>query len=589
MTDTAEDRYLHIRETLGEQLFERVQTAKVLVVGAGGIGCELLKNLVMSGFKNIHVFLFRKQHIGMSKAKTAREAVLRYCGDVSIEAHHADIKTQEFGPQYFKQFDLVMNALDNLGARRHVNRICLSVDVPLIESGTAGYLGQATVIRKGQTECFECQPKSPPKEFAVCTIRSNPTAPIHCIVWAKMLFGRLFGVADDTNAVTDMDDNVVEGSKDSETAVRDMMLPVEKEKGFAPWVFHKVFHTDIERLVRMPDLWKEKKAPVPLVLDTINAQMMTDDTPASATAKVVRDQMVLGFNEAVQLFIASLNKLKAKNDSEGALTWDKDDDLALDFVVGAANIRSHIFGIPLKSRFDVKAMAGNIIPAIATTNAIISGFIVMEAFKILDKRYDACRTTFLNKRPSGKRLLQTLELDKPNSSCYVCSPNWITLKINTNTTTLGQLVNEVLKKAMSFHDPILVVGDSILYEGGDEDLTREEQRAREKLLQKIISTYKMADNAILSVEDYLQNFKVSIFISHCEEFEDANKWFEITGKVESSSSSATTTTTTTTSEIGGTTEDIDELEILDGPPEVVKELESETSDATKKSKRSIDE
>ena len=50
---------------------------------------------------------------------------------------------------YFKGFDMVMNALDNRAARNHVNRMCLAADVPLIESGTAGYLGQVTLIKKG--------------------------------------------------------------------------------------------------------------------------------------------------------------------------------------------------------------------------------------------------------------------------------------------------------------------------------------------------------------------------------------------------------------------------------------------------------
>lgn len=53
-----------------------------------------------------------------------------------------NVKEAQYDVDFFKSFDLVMNGLDNLEARRHVNRLCLAAETPLIESGTAGYLGQ---------------------------------------------------------------------------------------------------------------------------------------------------------------------------------------------------------------------------------------------------------------------------------------------------------------------------------------------------------------------------------------------------------------------------------------------------------------
>ncbi|KAJ1722599.1 E1 ubiquitin-activating protein uba2, partial [Coemansia biformis] len=202
-----------LARVFGEQTAVRVASARVLVVGAGGIGCELLKDLSMSGFQHIHAvdldtidlsnlnrqFLFRHKHIKRPKAEVAVQAIRSFNPGIDATADQANIKETTYDVDWFARFDLVLNALDNLDARRHVNAMCLATRVPLIESGTAGYLGQVTVISGGKTECFECQPKAAErKTYPVCTIRSTPTAPIHCIVWAKdYLFAQLFGEQSD--------------------------------------------------------------------------------------------------------------------------------------------------------------------------------------------------------------------------------------------------------------------------------------------------------------------------------------------------------------------------------------------------------
>lgn len=65
-----------------------------------------------------------------------------------LEAYHANIKDSQFNVNWFATFDVVFNALDNLDARRYVNRMCLAANVPLIESGTTGFNGQVQVIKK---------------------------------------------------------------------------------------------------------------------------------------------------------------------------------------------------------------------------------------------------------------------------------------------------------------------------------------------------------------------------------------------------------------------------------------------------------
>jgi ubiquitin-like 1-activating enzyme E1 B len=190
--------------------------SKLLVVGAGGIGCELLKNLILTGFNNIEIidldtielsnlnrqFLFQKCHVGKPKALIARQSVLKYDTNATIIAHHDSVMSTKYNVEYFKQFSLVLNALDNKAARSHVNRLCLAANKPLIESGSAGYMGQITLIQKGKTECYDCLPKPAQKTFPGCTIRNTPSESIHCIVWAKHLFNQLFGAEDPDEAVS---------------------------------------------------------------------------------------------------------------------------------------------------------------------------------------------------------------------------------------------------------------------------------------------------------------------------------------------------------------------------------------------------
>jgi ubiquitin-like 1-activating enzyme E1 B len=200
---------------------------KVLIVGAGGIGCELLKNVVLAGFGHITLldldtidlsnlnrqFLFRKKDVKQSKALVAARTASAFNPNVHIVPIHGNIKDMQFDLAWFQGFDIVLNALDNLDARRHVNKMCMAGNIPLVESGTAGYLGQVQPLLKDRTECFDCIPKPTPKTYPVCTIRSTPTQPIHCIVWAKSyLMPQLFGEDEDST------DELDEAEKQGENA-----------------------------------------------------------------------------------------------------------------------------------------------------------------------------------------------------------------------------------------------------------------------------------------------------------------------------------------------------------------------------------
>ncbi|XP_055379748.1 SUMO-activating enzyme subunit 2 [Condylostylus longicornis] len=525
---------------LPSNLQKKISESKILVVGAGGIGCEILKNLVLSGFQDIEIidldtidvsnlnrqFLFHKEHVGKSKAEVAKESALKFNPNVNIKSYHDSITTANYGINFFKNFDLVLNALDNLQARNHVNRMCLNADVPLIESGTAGYNGQVELIKKGLTQCYECTPKPTQKTYPGCTIRNTPSEPIHCIVWAKHLFNQLFGEANE-------DEEVSPDTADPEAggdAGQEALNTKSNEKGNvnrintrqwahdidydAEKIFNKLFYDDIKYLLSMSNLWKTRMRPIPIKYNDIVS--FDSGTAKVDGASVLPDQKVWTITECAKIFASSINNLKTeikKLKENDHLIWDKDEKDAMDFVAACANIRSQIFNIPQKSRFDIKSMAGNIIPAIATTNAITAGLVVMQAFKVLTNNLEKCKPVFVRIRPNPRNLILVPEneINPPNPKCYVCSSKpTVYLRVDTKKMTVRELRDDVLKKALNMIEP-----DATLDAKGVIVISSEEDETECNNDKKLIEL-QICDGALLKVDDFLQNYELSVIITHAD-------------------------------------------------------------------------
>ncbi|KAL4707608.1 hypothetical protein ACJJTC_002974 [Scirpophaga incertulas] len=187
---------------------------KVLIVGAGGLGCELLKDLALMGFKMIHIvdmdtielsnlnrqFLFRKNDIGLSKAKCAADFVNKRIPGCQTVAHHCAIQDLDEG--FYRQFHIVVCGLDSIVARRWLNGMLMSLlqynddrsldqasVIPLVDGGTEGFKGNARVILPGMSACIECTLDlyPPQKTYPLCTIANTPRLPEHCVEYVKVI------------------------------------------------------------------------------------------------------------------------------------------------------------------------------------------------------------------------------------------------------------------------------------------------------------------------------------------------------------------------------------------------------------------
>ncbi|KAL4955438.1 hypothetical protein BDW69DRAFT_119482 [Aspergillus filifer] len=193
----------------GVETIKALEDSKILVIGAGGLGCEILKNLALSGFKDIHVidmdtidisnlnrqFLFRQSDIGKPKAEVAASFVEKRVKGVKITPFVG--KIQDKDEDYYLQFKIIVCGLDSIEARRWINSTLVGmVDMdnpeslkPLIDGGTEGFKGQARVILPSLTSCIECQldMHAPRPAVPLCTIATIPRQPQHCIEWAHQI------------------------------------------------------------------------------------------------------------------------------------------------------------------------------------------------------------------------------------------------------------------------------------------------------------------------------------------------------------------------------------------------------------------
>ena len=520
----------------GKEVFEKVRRCKVLVVGAGGIGCELLKNLVLVGFESLvtvdldtidvsnlnRQFLFRRKHVGMPKAVVAREAVLRFNPRCAVEALHANIKEARFDLKWFGGFDVVINALDNVDARRHVNRMCLACDTPLIEAGTTGFLGQVFVIRKGETACYECFPKAARVVYPICTIRSTPSEPVHCVVWAKELFKLVFGDAKESMLFEGADGPDRSTYGEACAAVRCAEDPV-KALGVA---LDALCDGEVRKQLAMDKYKTAKKVPTPLDGAACARACVAAAAPSRNKASADWDRETW----SVAACCAELGDVAATLTAAGRAsrlgTWefDKDEPDAMRFVAAAANLRSRIFHIDPKSLYETKGIAGNIIPAIATTNAIVAGLQVTELLKLIKAGCvlgddtpaerpscaDVCKYTYCLSAFTRKGLLlQPTKLEEPQARCYVCRKGSVAVALDTTATTLAHFVEHILKRKLAFVNPTVDIGDSGVFDAGDARLGVNLDKALADL-----PAGGAGDGAMLTVMDFDIDLELDILIKH---------------------------------------------------------------------------
>ena len=146
-----------------------VQDAKVLVVGAGALGNEVIKNLVLMGIGHLYIIdfdtieaanlsrspLFRESDSGRKKAEVAAARAKELNPDVHVQYLHGDV-TNQLGLGVIRRMDVIIGCLDNREARLAVNRYSYWMKKPWVDGAIQELLGLVRVFVPGEGACFEC-------------------------------------------------------------------------------------------------------------------------------------------------------------------------------------------------------------------------------------------------------------------------------------------------------------------------------------------------------------------------------------------------------------------------------------------------
>ncbi len=395
-------------------------------------------------------FLFRNRDIGKFKSEVAGREIMKMNPDIKVQVHKNKVGTETeviYNEEFFNSLTCVANALDNVSARIFVDNLCIKYKKPLLESGTLGTKGNIQTIIPHLTETYGSQSDPPEKSIPICTLKNFPYAIEHTIQYARDYFQGLFvNFPEKVNSYVEKGEKYLESLTLQEVEefyneLEELQIPqsyIDCIK-YAYNMWYKLFNNQIIDLIKQyPEddindsgikFWSgTKKFPQYRDFD-INNNNDLNFVIALSFLKAHQFNINLD-NDFINKFYKYItfvekpqyqesNKKVAKNEEEQKkldaekiagldrqtlykkfkelnleLTklrvneFEKDDDsnYHIDFVHNFSNLRAENYKITTVDRLETKKVAGKIIPAIATTTALVSGLVALEFIKVLKNK-----------------------------------------------------------------------------------------------------------------------------------------------------------------------------------------------------------
>ena len=170
---------------IGESGQKKIKNAKILIIGAGGLGCPILQYLTTAGVGTIGIvdfdkielhnlhrqILYTENHIGLSKVETAKNVLTELNPHIKIIPFEEKL-AQNNCETIFESFDLIIDGSDNFATRYLVNDTCVKMNKPLIYGSILKFEGQVAVFNyNGNKNLRDLFPEPPnPEDVPNCSM-----------------------------------------------------------------------------------------------------------------------------------------------------------------------------------------------------------------------------------------------------------------------------------------------------------------------------------------------------------------------------------------------------------------------------------
>jgi adenylyltransferase/sulfurtransferase len=169
------DRHL-ILDEIGVEGQLKLKQAKVLVVGAGGLGCPVLQYLTAAGVGTLGIIdddvvaqsnlqrqiLYTLDDVGLSKAETAAKRLSRLNPFIAFNVHNEKL-TRENAISLFQAYDIIVDGSDNFSTRYLTNDAAVLAKKPLVYGAIFKFEGQVSVFNYQESATYRCLYPNPPK------------------------------------------------------------------------------------------------------------------------------------------------------------------------------------------------------------------------------------------------------------------------------------------------------------------------------------------------------------------------------------------------------------------------------------------